>query len=143
MTPTQIAHVQKSFAVVEQAPQKTATGFYQRLFEIAPETKAMFPEDLTEQQGKFMTMLGLVVIGLDKLETILPAARSLARRHVDYGVRAEHYASVGTALLWALKRELGPAWTDELAASWTAAYRLLSNFMIGEAYGPAARARPL
>ena len=38
-----------------------------------------------------MAMLGTVVTGLDKLDTILPAARALAKRHVDYGAKAEHY----------------------------------------------------
>ena len=143
MTPTQVAQIQKSFVMVEEVREATASGFYHRLFEIAPETRPLFPQDMAEQKSKFMSMLGLIVIGLDKLEAILPAARSLASRHVGYGVRAEHYASVGTALLWTLKRELGPAWTDELAASWAAAYRLLSDVMIGEAHGPVARAQPL
>ena len=37
------------------------------------------------------------------------------------------------------ERGLGPAWTRDLAAAWTAAYTVLSDFMIAEAYGrPAA-----
>jgi nitric oxide dioxygenase len=66
---------------------------------------------------------------------VLPAASALAKRHVDYGVKAADYAPVGAALLWTLEQGLGEQWTPELAAAWTEAYTMLSNFMITEAYG--------
>lgn len=141
MTPDQAFQVQKSFVAVERSSGASATMFYRRLFEIAPEVEPLFPSDMTDQKLKLMSMLGLVVIGLDKLDTILPAASSLARRHVGYGVRAEHYRSVGAALLSTLEGQLGPAWTEELARAWEAAYAKLSSHMIDEAYGP-ARVRP-
>ena len=65
----------------------------------------------------------------------MPAARSLAKRHVGYGVKAADYAPVGAALLWTLEQGLGEQWTPALAAAWRAAYTLLSEFMIAEAYG--------
>jgi len=37
--------------------------------------------------------------------------------------------------LWTLERGLGEHWTPDVAAAWTAAYTVLSDFMIGEAYG--------
>jgi hemoglobin-like flavoprotein len=69
---------------------------------------------------------------------VLPAASALAKRHVDYGVKAADYEPVGAALLWTLQRGLGEQWTPELAAAWGAAYTVLSEFMIGEAYGRSA-----
>jgi len=77
----------------------------------------------------------VVVNGLSNLESILPAARILAKRHVTYGAKPEHYAVVGSALLWTLEKGLGSAWTSEVASAWTAAYGTLSDFMIAEAYG--------
>jgi nitric oxide dioxygenase len=82
-----------------------------------------------------MATLAVVVNGLGDLNSILPAASALAKRHVAYGVTAGHYAPVGSALLWTLERGLGAQWTQELAAAWAAAYGALSGFMIGEAYG--------
>jgi nitric oxide dioxygenase len=90
---------------------------------------------MEEQGRKLMATLAFVVNGLGNLETILPAAGALAKRHVDYGVKAADYAPVGEALLWTLERGLGAQWTTELAAAWGAAYSVLSEFMIGEAYG--------
>ena len=81
-----------------------------------------------------MAMLTVVINGLSNLETVLPAASALAKRHVGYGVKATDYAAVGEALLWTLERGLGEHWTPD-AAAWTAAYTVLSDFMIGEAYG--------
>ncbi len=80
-------------------------------------------------------MLAAVVNGLANLESILPAASGLAKRHVTYGARAEHYPVVGAALLWTLEKGLGDGWTPETADAWTAAYGTLSGYMISEAYG--------
>ena len=34
-----------------------------------------------------------------------------------------------------LGAQLGPQWTSDLDAAWTAAYTTLSDYMIGEVYG--------
>jgi len=135
MTPDQVKLVQQSFAKVAPISETAAVLFYDRLFEIAPQVRAMFPADMTEQRKKLMMTLAAVVNGLANLDSILPAASALAKRHVAYGAKAEHYPVVGSALLWTLEKGLGEAWTLELAEAWTAAYGTLSSFMIAEAYG--------
>lgn len=140
MTPDQIALVQDSFKKVVPISEAAASMFYGRLFEIAPDVKPMFKGDIKEQGRKLMATLGVVVTGLTRLETVLPAASALAKKHVDYGVKAEHYAPVGAALLWTLEKGLGEAWTPELADAWATAYGTLSGYMISEAYGSNAQA---
>lgn len=140
MTPDQVILVQDSFRKVVPIADVAADLFYGRLFETAPEVKPMFRGDMKEQGRKLMATLGVVVTGLTKLETVLPAASALAKKHVDYGVKAEHYAPVGAALLWTLEKGLGDAWTPELADAWGTAYGTLSGFMISEAYGAAQAA---
>ena len=135
MTPDQIKLVQESFAKVAPISETAAVLFYGRLFEIAPTVKAMFPADMTEQRKKLMAMLATVVNGLGNLESILPAASALAKRHLSYGAKPAHYPVVGSALLWTLEKGLGDSWTPEVAEAWTAAYGTLSGFMISEAYG--------
>ena len=135
MTPDQIKLVQQSFAKVASISEEAAVLFYDRLFEIAPAVRAMFPHDMTEQRRKLMATLAIVVNGLSNLETILPAASSLATRHVAYGARPEHYPVVGEALLWTLETGLGADWTPDVAKAWSAAYTTLSSFMITQAYG--------
>ena len=140
MTPAQVDLIQDSFTKVAPISEQAAALFYGRLFEIAPEAKQLFKGDMKEQGRKLMMTLAVVVNGLTNLESILPAASALAKRHVAYGVKPDHYAPVGAALLWTLERGLGAAWTQELAAAWAAAYGTLSQFMIGEAYGRTAAA---
>jgi nitric oxide dioxygenase len=135
MTPEQVSLVQSSFAKVAPISDKAAELFYDRLFEIAPQVKSLFHSDMSEQRRKLMATLAIVVGGLSKLESILPAASSLATRHVAYGAKPEHYPVVGAALLWTLEKGLGKDWTPEVAAAWTAAYNTLSSFMINQAYG--------
>jgi hemoglobin-like flavoprotein len=135
MTPEQVTLVQRSFAKVAPIAEPAAAMFYGRLFEIAPEVKPLFRGDMAEQGRKLMGTLAVVVTGLGNLEAILPAASALAKKHVAYGVKGEHYGPVGVALLWTLERGLGAEWTPDLAAAWTAAYTTLSGYMVGEAYG--------
>ncbi len=140
MNAAQIKLVQDSFAKVAPISAQAAMLFYDRLFEVAPGVKAMFPADMTEQRKKLLATLAVVVGGLSNLEAVLPAASALAKRHVSYGARPEHYPVVGGALLWTLEKGLGDAWTPEVAAAWTAAYGTLSGYMISEAYGSAQAA---
>ncbi|MBV8919281.1 globin family protein [Bradyrhizobium sp.] len=135
MTSEQVALVQQSFAKVVPISEAAAVMFYDRLFEVAPAVKAMFPADMTEQRKKLLATLAAVVNGLSNLDSILPAASALATRHVAYGAKAEHYPVVGATLLWTLEQGLGEAWTEELAAAWGAAYGTLSTYMISVAYG--------
>ena len=134
MTPEQVALVQQSFAKVAPISEAAAVLFYDRLFEVAPAVRAMFPADMTEQRKKLMGTLAVVVNGLSNLEAILPAASALATRHVAYGAKAEHYPVVGATLLWTLEKGLGEAWTADIASAWTAAYTTLSGYMIEQAY---------
>ena len=134
MTPEQVQLVQQSFAKVAPISEQAATIFYDRLFEVAPSVRAMFPDDMTEQRKKLMATLAVVVGGLSHIEAVLPAASALAKRHVSYGAKPEHYPVVGGALLFTLENGLGDGWTPPVAAAWTAAYGTLSTYMISEAY---------
>lgn len=134
MTPDQIQLVQTSFGKVEPIANQAAAMFYGRLFDLAPEVRPLFKSDLSAQGRKLMATLGVVVRGLTNLEAIVPAAEALAVKHVDYGVKAEHYAPVGEALLWTLEQGLGGDFTAETKSAWAAAYATLSGVMIKAAY---------
>lgn len=141
MTPDQIQLVQSSFSKVVPISEDAAALFYGRLFEIAPEVEPMFKSDMKQQGRKLMATLGVVVNGLTNMEAILPAARSLAIKHVEYGVKPDHYQPVGEALMWTLGIGLGPDFTEETKTAWLDAYTALSGVMIDAAYpGNAAAA---
>lgn len=133
MTPEQIQLVRDSFAKV--APMKDAAGalFYRRLFELDPGLRPLFKGDIAAQGAKLMTALEGVVKSLDQLPRLLPALRELGRRHAAYGVRPEHYATVGEALIWTLEQGLGAALSTETRRAWIDAYARLAWAMIAAA----------
>ena len=134
MTPQQVNQVQASFIKVVPMANRAAALFYGRLFETAPETRALFRSDIDRQGRKLMSALKTVVNNLGDFETIVPVARDLAKRHVAYGVAREHYSLVGSALLWTLEQGLADEFTPALRAAWEAAYSALSEVMIASGY---------
>lgn len=134
----QIEVIRTTFLTVFPLTDQAALHFYKRLFELAPETRTLFPEDITAQGRKLFMMLATIVDRLDKMDTVLPAARELARRHVRYGAQDRHYEVVGQALIETLKDHTGPTFNDEAEDAWVAAYTLLSGVMISAARGTQA-----
>lgn len=132
MTTKNIELVKGSWALVAAMDMETVGSlFYNRLFEIAPEVQPMFSKTtMPEQSKKLLTMLSYVIAKLDKLDDIIDEVAKLAKRHQGYGVKAEHYTAVGQALLWTLEQGLGMQWNEELKASWTEVYIVLSGAMI-------------
>ena len=124
-----IALVQESFKAVQPIQDKAAQLFYTRLFELDPALRPLFSGSMAEQGRKLMAALATVVNGLRRPETVLPVVRGLGRRHLGYGVRAEHYSTVGEALLWTLEKGLGAAFTPAVRDAWIAAYDLVSSEM--------------
>lgn len=130
---TQKTLVQTSFAQVVPIADQAAQLFYQRLFTLDPTLRTRFPEDMAEQRRKLMQTLQVAVKGLDNPEALVPILQTLAVRHVGYGVRNEHYATVGDALLWTLEQGLGEAFTSAIHDAWVAVYGLISSVMIAAA----------
>lgn len=130
MTPRQIAIVRASFADLLPIPDRVGARFYSRLFTLEPETRALFKNDIAAQALKLVQTLAGVVEALDRIETVLPAVRELAIRHVDYGVQEDQYSLVGLALIETLREMLGAAFDGELEQAWRDAYRLVAATMI-------------
>lgn len=129
MTPEQIKLVQESFKTVLPIAPQAADLFYARLFEIAPQVRPLFPSDLGEQKKKLMMMIATAVNNLHQVESILPAIQNLGRKHVGYGVTADHYEPVGEALIWTLEKGLGDAFTPPVKAAWIETYATLQAVM--------------
>ena len=131
MTPTDIVLIRDSWAAVVPIADTAAGFFYGRLFELDPAIERLFRRtDMAAQRKVLMQTLTVVVKSLDRLEQIVPAVQALGRRHAGYGVREEHYATVGAALLWTLEQGLGDAFTAPVHDAWATAYGTLASVMI-------------
>jgi hemoglobin-like flavoprotein len=129
MTPQQAKLVADSFKKVLPMAGVTADLFYDRLFEIAPETRSLFPHDLAAQKKKFITMLATVVSNLSEFKRIAPIVEDLGVRHATYGVVAKHYEPFGIALMEALEESLGVEFTPPVKSAWAGAYMTLADAM--------------
>ena len=131
MTENQIAVVKNSWAQVAKIDQLVVGNiFYNKLFLDTSELRHLFKGGLEEQSKKLLTMLTVVVKGLDKLDALKTAVQQLAIRHKGYGVQEGHYAKVGAALIYTLEQGLGDAFNATTKEAWVQCYTILSGIMM-------------
>ena len=142
LTQKQKDTIRRSWELVEPIAETVPDLFYKRLFEIAPQYRPLFQEDMASQKRKLVAMLQFVVMTLDwpdemwaasvsPDEDLLMVVSALGRRHAQlYNVPDEAYGPVGEALLWTLDYGLGEAFTVDVRDAWGTLYGLLSRCMV-------------
>jgi hemoglobin-like flavoprotein len=130
MTNQQIELIRQSWALVQPMSKQAGMLFYKKLFTMAPGVRHLFKDDISEQAGKLMVILGYVVAKLNKMDELVEDVRKLGARHNAYGAHPAHYEAVGQCLIATLREGLGPAWNAEIQNAWTVAYNTLKNVMI-------------
>lgn len=130
-----------SWRLVVPIADTAADLFYRRLFEIEPAYRSLFPEDLTKQKRKLVTMLAFVVKSIDWMaaqwqdevppeEDLCLVVLAMGRRHHElYHIPDASYDAVGAALLWTLDQGLGAAFTPEVRDAWTRLYGVVALTM--------------
>ena len=127
--------VRESLESVRVYENSVLTLFYGRLFEIAPEARALFKIDIRLQSAKLMETLRTVVDALEQFEQLLPHLAELGRKHAAYGVQPYHYEKLRAALSWALGQALGVEFDRETRTAWDKLLTAVSSVML-EAAGP-------
>ena len=131
VTPEQITLVKATWARVVPISETASRLFYDRLFETSPHLAPMFyGVDLVSQRQKLVKAINMVVMSLERIDTLIPTIRELGHRHLSYGAEESHYDEVGAALLWTLETGLGDDWSSEAETAWTNAYQLLASVML-------------
>jgi nitric oxide dioxygenase len=130
LTETQIDLLQSSFGLVRPIAETAGMMFYERIFTLAPGTRALFGDDLPRQARRTMGAVGTVVDGLRQLDDVVPFLVRLGARHVDYGVQPEHFDVVGAALIWTLEQGLGDAFTAPVREAWGVAWQIITDTML-------------
>lgn len=105
--------------------------FYRKLFIDYPPAKRMFKSSREEQAIKLIEMLNIIIARLERIDELTEDIKQLALRHVEYGVKDEHYNFVGNALIWTLKQASTDEWNQELEDAWVSCYQILADTMIG------------
>ncbi|MBE2215020.1 MAG: DUF559 domain-containing protein [Opitutaceae bacterium] len=105
------------------------------------QTQAVVTE-IEQQACKLMDMLSLSISLLERPAELMPELEQLGARHVGYGVRAEHYDTVSTALFGMLAAVLRDKYTAPVEAAWRELYRVIRDTMLRGATGGSAGDRP-
>jgi hemoglobin-like flavoprotein len=133
--------LKRSWRLVIPIADTAADLFYKRLFELKPQYRDLFPEDMSDQKRKLLRMLAFIVRAMDWSddewredvpvdEDLLLVVLAMGRRHSQlYKIPDESYAAVGEALLWTLDYGLGDSFTPEVRSTWTELYTSLARTM--------------
>ena len=121
-----IRHLRESVALLPMEDLGPADEFYRRLFELAPEVRPLFNREIGLQARKFSDMLAWVIAHLEHPDELCREMRALGARHRGYGVKVDHYAPLGSALIWMFQHTLGDRFTPEMEEAWLEFYAFLS-----------------
>lgn len=121
--------IRESWAVVEPQAEEATRYFYSILFSISPQTREMFPINLETQRNRLLRALAHFIQMVDRPDELLPFLHQLGRDHRKFGVVTSHYEAVGTALLAAIKKYSGDAWTPQVERAWAEAYTVMTSAM--------------
>jgi hemoglobin-like flavoprotein len=131
----------RSYRLIEPISETVGDLFYRRLFEMHPQYRPLFPDDMTRQKQKLMTMLAFIAKCLDWTEeqwrqNIKPdddlflVVLALGRRHhALYKIPDDAYGPVVASLLWALEQGLGQAYTKEVGRAWSKLCNVVATSM--------------
>jgi hemoglobin-like flavoprotein len=103
--------------------------FYERLFFVAPNLRALFPADMSRQEAKLAHTLSLVMTSLPNFDLLEPALIELGRRHATYGATSAHYDTIGDTLIWTIEHSLREPMDEATRADWRTLYAHLANVM--------------
>jgi hemoglobin-like flavoprotein len=129
MDARQVELVQQSFSEISKHSTEVAGLFYGHLFKLDPALRVLFSEDMTLQNASFMRTLSVIVWGLNRSQKYRPVVEALSESHKAYGVQSDHYQTVQTALLEALKQHLGDKFTPEIEEAWAEVYQNIAQAM--------------
>lgn len=140
MTSEQGQLVRLSFVQIIDRKQDLGRIFYERLFATTPALRPLFKSSIEEQAQKLIDTLALVIGNLTNPAGLAGMLERLGRRHSGYGVKNEHYAIVGEALVWSLQKTLGADFTPPLRDAWIALYGTAAAAMKRSSTAQALRA---
>jgi nitric oxide dioxygenase len=88
----QIRLVRESLPSIREHRVPVSMNFYNNLFALAPELRALFRSDIAGQGMRFMTTLATIADLLDAPDELSDEIDDLAKAHAGLGVKAADFA---------------------------------------------------
>ena len=121
--------LQSSLNVMLKDQDDFAKKFYERVFNKAPQVRALFRKDML-MQGRLLThMLGGIVYSMSRPEYLELGLKKLGESHSKYGVEDEHYPIVAEMMLETIEDVMGELMTNRTRQAWTEALDIVTNSM--------------
>ena len=135
LTNDTIAIVKATAPALRKHGVEITMAMYARLFSDGS-IRDMFDQAAQESEEQ-PRRLAAAILGyaenIDRLQALDGAVARMVQRHVETGVKAEHYPKVAEALLPAIRDVLGEeVATDAVLNAWGQAYWFLANILIGK-----------
>jgi hemoglobin-like flavoprotein len=130
MTPEQVDLIRKSFDAMWPIRHDIAQLCYSRFFELVPDARELFPDDMERQRIKLMDMIAELVGSLDERPLFQSLVTNSGRHHARFGVQSSQYVAMGDALMWSLESQFGESFTPELRESWKTLYATVQVEML-------------
>lgn len=132
----EITAVRSSFRSLAPIADQAAALFYARLFELDPSLRQLFHGDMQTQGRKLFQLIGAALASLDDNVGLAAGLRQVGAVNTTDGMRDEHFATLGAALVWTLEKSLGSQLTPEAKSAWkVASYELATAAKSGAHVG--------
>ncbi|MFF0152647.1 globin domain-containing protein [Micromonospora sp. NPDC005203] len=125
--------LKESWTLVEDDRARLTEHFYAQVFLLDPALRHLFPVQMTGQGDRLLEAIIRAIHTVDDPESFAAFLRGLGRDHRKYHVDERHYATMGTALLDALRRIAGDGWNLEYDQAWREAYEAVAALMVAGA----------
>lgn len=139
MTADQIRCVRLGYALIEPDAPDAFAMFYCNLFAGDPALRPLFKGDMLVQSERLMDAVGRMLDLLDRPAELQLLLHRLGARHRGFGVRSEHFDSVGRAMARTLEQALGAAFDTGMRQAWAALHDLIARTMLDGLQAGAAR----
>lgn len=121
--------LQASLPLMFEDQDRFASDFYTRVFELAPQVRSLFRNNMIDQ-GRLLThMLGGIVYSLSRPEYLKTGLKKLGENHRNYGVKDEHYPIIKEALIYTIDNSLGERRSGKTMDAWSAALDFVTETM--------------
>lgn len=131
LSPDTLSRIKASAPALRAHGVEITTRMYERLF-VDPELRALFDSAAMvsgEQPRRLAAAILAYAENIDRLDALTGAVERMAMRHVQSGVRPEHYPAVAAALLGAIRDVLGAAADEATLDAWAVAYGFLAGVL--------------
>jgi NAD(P)H-flavin reductase/hemoglobin-like flavoprotein len=125
--------LKESWTLLEDRADDLANYFYARLFLSDPNLRDMFPVQMDIQRSRLLGALVEAVQTVDDPSHFSQYLRGLGKDHRKFHVAPEHYGTVGSALIDALRAYAGDWWTVEYEQAWRDGYDAIATAMLAGA----------